>query len=115
VDAFGDDKIFGVFGSEPSRVQDHLPPARAEKVLEGWRVDLERRSSGGTDVPSGDSTRAATDSQAAPRAESPASGAAPGGVTQTGESAASVEAPAAEEVPAKSWGRRPRRTRSSAE
>jgi len=102
VDAFGDDKIFGVFGSEPARVQEHLPPARAEKVLEGWRVDLERRSSGISDAPT---------ASAAP----PIGDAAPSATAQGGEGATPVDVTVAEEVPTKSWGRRPRRTRSSAE
>jgi hypothetical protein len=101
VDAFGDDKIFDVFGSEPSRIQDYLPPARAEKVLEGWRVDLARRRSG-TSAP-------------VPSTESAASAAAPTASAQGGGAVSSTDPTAVDEAPAKSWGRRPRRTRSGAE
>jgi hypothetical protein len=116
VDAFGDDKIFGVFGSDPSRIQGLLPPARAEKVLEGWRVDLARRN-GGTlaAVPSIDSNETATVSPRTPNAEPAIAAVVPSASAQEGEAANSENATVAEEVPAKSWGRRPRRTRSSAE
>jgi hypothetical protein len=42
VSALGDD-LFVVLQRDPSRVEALLPPARAEKVLEGWAADLERR------------------------------------------------------------------------
>ncbi len=43
VDALGD-QLFQVLHTEPSRVEQILPPARAERVLAGWRADFERRS-----------------------------------------------------------------------
>ncbi len=42
VDALGDD-LFRVLQTNPSRVEEILPPARAEKVLEGWEEDFARR------------------------------------------------------------------------
>ncbi len=42
VDAFGAD-LFKVLQSDPSRVTALLPPARSEKLLEGWTADFERR------------------------------------------------------------------------
>jgi hypothetical protein len=42
VDALGD-RLFVVLQSDPKRVADLLPPARAEKLLEGWKADLDRR------------------------------------------------------------------------
>ena len=43
VDALGD-RLFQVLASEPSKVGEILPPARAERVLAGWTADFERRS-----------------------------------------------------------------------
>ena len=42
VDALGED-LFRVLQTNPSRVEEILPPARAEKVLEGWEEDFARR------------------------------------------------------------------------
>jgi uncharacterized protein (TIGR00288 family) len=42
VDALGSE-LFKVLQSDPSRVEKLLPPARAEKVLEGWEADFARR------------------------------------------------------------------------
>ena len=42
VDALGDE-LFRVLQSDPSRVEELLPPARAESVLAGWTADFERR------------------------------------------------------------------------
>ena len=42
VDALGED-LFRVLQTNPSRVEDILPPARAERVLEGWEEDFARR------------------------------------------------------------------------
>jgi uncharacterized protein (TIGR00288 family) len=115
VDAFGDDRIFGVFDSEPSRVAEHLPPARAEKVLEGWRLDLMKRRGG------------AQEGGAAPSTDPEATPAVPSGLAASTDGELSADsAPVAESTPAgeeetsgkspsRSWGRRPRRTRSSGE
>ena len=43
VDALGD-QLFRVLHSNPSRVGELLPPARAERVLAGWKADFQRRS-----------------------------------------------------------------------
>jgi uncharacterized protein (TIGR00288 family) len=37
------DRLFDVLQTDPSRVKEILPPARAEKVLEGWQADFRRR------------------------------------------------------------------------
>ncbi|MEX0980159.1 MAG: NYN domain-containing protein [Gemmatimonadota bacterium] len=42
VEAFGD-RLFPTFHSDPDRVAQVIPARRAEKVLEGWRSDYERR------------------------------------------------------------------------
>jgi uncharacterized protein (TIGR00288 family) len=42
VDALGSE-LFKVLQSDPSRVESLLPPARVEKVLEGWKADFARR------------------------------------------------------------------------
>ncbi len=42
VERFGED-IFTVFQEEPQRVQDVIPSARAETVLEQWKEDYDRR------------------------------------------------------------------------
>jgi uncharacterized protein (TIGR00288 family) len=42
VEAFGD-RLFPMFHSDPDRVAQVIPARRAEKVLEGWRSDYERR------------------------------------------------------------------------
>jgi len=42
VEALGD-RLFHVLQSEPSRIGELLPAARAEKVLEGWEADYGRR------------------------------------------------------------------------
>jgi uncharacterized protein (TIGR00288 family) len=42
VDALGED-LFRVLQTDPSRISQILPPARAEKVLEGWKEDFARR------------------------------------------------------------------------
>jgi uncharacterized protein (TIGR00288 family) len=44
VDALGED-LFRVLQTDPDRVARILTPARAEKVLEGWREDFARRRS----------------------------------------------------------------------
>ncbi len=43
VDALGD-QLFRVLHSEPSKVEQLLPPQRAERVLAGWKADFKRRS-----------------------------------------------------------------------
>ena len=55
VDALGDD-LFHQLETNPSRVGELLPPARAGQVLAGWRADYERRTArlgeaGGGDGP----------------------------------------------------------------
>ena len=42
VEGFGGE-LFTVLQTAPERVQDLIPPARAENVLEQWRVDYDRR------------------------------------------------------------------------
>jgi len=42
VEALGD-RLFHVLQSEPSRIGELLPAARAEKVIEGWEADYGRR------------------------------------------------------------------------
>ena len=42
VEGFGED-LFTVFQEEPQRVQDVIPSARAETVLEQWKEDYDRR------------------------------------------------------------------------
>ena len=42
-DALGDD-LFPTLQADPERVKEILTPARAEKVLDGWESDYERRS-----------------------------------------------------------------------
>jgi hypothetical protein len=42
VDALGD-RLFVVLQTDPGRVEELLPPSRAEKLLEGWKADLDRR------------------------------------------------------------------------
>ena len=42
VDALGDE-LFHVLEANPSRVAEILPPARAERVMAGWRADYQRR------------------------------------------------------------------------
>lgn len=42
VDALGAE-LWQVLQTEPSRVEEILPAARAEKVLEGWKADFARR------------------------------------------------------------------------
>jgi len=42
VEALGD-RLFHVLHSEPSRIGELLPAARAEKVIEGWEADYGRR------------------------------------------------------------------------
>ncbi|TVP74867.1 MAG: hypothetical protein EA352_09675, partial [Gemmatimonadales bacterium] len=37
--------VFEVIHTDPDRVQEVLTPARAKKVLEGWEMDYERRTS----------------------------------------------------------------------
>ncbi len=56
VERFGED-IFTVFQEEPQRVQDVIPSARAETVLEQWKEDYDRRRAriereGGGEAPS---------------------------------------------------------------
>jgi len=41
-DAFGE-RLFEVLNSEPERVRDLLPPARADQLLAAWEEDIERR------------------------------------------------------------------------
>ncbi len=43
VDSLGE-RLFHVLQAEPSKVAEILPPARAERVLSGWRADFQRRS-----------------------------------------------------------------------
>jgi len=43
VDALGDE-VFVVLQKNPDRVRELLPASRAEKLLEAWRADFERRS-----------------------------------------------------------------------
>jgi hypothetical protein len=139
VDAFGNEKVFGVFDSEPARVQEYLTPGRAEKVLEAWRADLALRRAGtspaapeasnaptppevhspkiafiagfGGKSDSGKAGRSSVYEAATASAAAPVSGVTP----KADETPISEEASASDEAPAKSWGRRPRRTRSSGE
>jgi hypothetical protein len=37
------DQLFVVLQTDPARVEALLPPTRAEKVIEGWAADLDRR------------------------------------------------------------------------
>ena len=46
VEGFGED-VFAVLQEEPQRVQDLIPQARAENVLEQWKADFDRRTGHG--------------------------------------------------------------------
>ena len=46
VEGFGED-LFTVLQEEPQRVQDLIPQARAENVLEQWKADFDRRTGHG--------------------------------------------------------------------
>jgi len=46
VEGFGEN-VFAVLQDEPHRVQDLIPPARAENVLEQWKADFDRRTGHG--------------------------------------------------------------------
>ena len=46
VEGFGED-LFAVLQEEPQRVQDLIPQARAENVLEQWKADFDRRTGHG--------------------------------------------------------------------
>ncbi len=50
VSALGEE-LFVVLQTSPARVEALLPPARAEKVLQGWEADLERRKARHGGVP----------------------------------------------------------------
>ena len=43
MEGFGED-LFAVLQEEPQRVQDLIPQARAENVLEQWKADFDRRT-----------------------------------------------------------------------
>jgi hypothetical protein len=45
VEALGD-QLFNVLHDDPDRIASIVPQARAERVLEGWRRDFERRAQG---------------------------------------------------------------------
>ncbi|MSR23152.1 MAG: NYN domain-containing protein [Gemmatimonadetes bacterium] len=63
------EELFVVLQKDPARVQAILPPARAEKVLEGWAADFERRKArhGGVPLEGAEATNASSpsDSEAA--------------------------------------------------
>ena len=48
VEGFGED-LFTVLQEEPQRVQDLIPQARAENVLEQWKADFDRRTGPGSE------------------------------------------------------------------
>jgi hypothetical protein len=74
VEALGE-RLFPTFQEDPDRIRSLLPPARAEKVLEGWSADHARRS--------GDPSEAAGTSEAG--TEAPEEGAkAPAGGRRRG-------------------------------
>ncbi len=49
VEALGDN-LFPTLQEDPGRIRSLLPPARAEKVLEGWSADHARRSGGDSEA-----------------------------------------------------------------
>jgi len=50
VEALGE-RLFPTLQEDPDRIRSLLPPARAEKVLEGWSADHARRSGGPSEAP----------------------------------------------------------------
>ena len=95
VEALGD-RLFHVLQSEPSRIGELLPAARAEKVLEGWAADFGRRKErhlAGVASRSGESG-ASTSSASEPEPSGPADSDATGG-TDAGVPDLNGEPPAA--------------------
>ena len=93
VEGFGGE-LFTVLQTAPERVQDLIPPARAENVLEQWRVDYDRRR---TRL---EGEEAAADAPAAANAPATANGPATANAPATANGPATANAPAAPDAPA---------------
>ena len=86
VDALGDG-LFYVLEAHPSRVAEILPPARAERVMAGWRADYQRRVERSAQPEAGDEpavTESASDAEAGEAPEAPKARARRGRRTPTG-------------------------------
>jgi uncharacterized protein (TIGR00288 family) len=75
VEALGDG-LFPALQGDPGRIQALLPPARAEKVLEGWEADYARRSGGSQSLEGtgGDGGRSHDPSREVPASDGPPPG-----------------------------------------